>query len=250
MPALWLAPELLGTGGGGTARAQRGTGDPAEALWWALGMPLAVAWPLALVAARERGATRTLAAGALGWIALVAAMTLVEFPGLARFQAPAAAIVAVLAGVGLAALLARPRPLHIRAAAAPVGLAIVLVLTLAATIVGLHGRIGDLPQSWSSSARISDSHARLRALVRETGGRATLLRCGRLATSDVLVRTALAWQLRVPLADVVSFGAPSRRSGAFVIGLQASPGLRHEMRAAGRPLGAHGEWSVRSVGCA
>jgi len=249
VPVLWLAPDLLGTGGGGTDRARRGTSHPAEALWWALGMPLALAWPLALVAARERGAPRVLAAGALGWIALVAAMTLLDFPGLARFQAPAAAIVGVLGGVGLATLLARPEPLRVRAAAAPAGLAVLLAGALAATVYGLHGRIGDLPQSWTSSARIGDSHARLRALVREAGGRPALLRCGRLATSDVLVRTALAWQLEVPLSEVVSFGAPSRRSGAFVIGLQASPGLRHEMLATGRPLGAHGEWSVRSVAC-
>ena len=85
--------------------------------------------------------------------------------------------------------------------------------------------------------------------MRAAGGRDRLLRCGRLATSDVLVRTGLAWQLGVPLADVVSFGAPSRRSGAFVIGLQASPGLRHEMRGAGTLLARHGEWSVRSVAC-
>ncbi len=249
VPALWLAPDLLGTGGGGTDRARRGTGNPGEALWWAVGMPLALAWPLALVAARERGVPRTLAAGALAWIALVAAMTLLDFPGLARFQAPAAAIVGVLGGVGLAALLARPRPLRIRLAAAPIGLAVVLAAAVAVTVYGLHGRVGDLPQSWSSSARISDSHDRLRALVREVGGRDTLLRCGRLATSDVLVRTALAWQLGVGLSQVVSFGAPSRRSGAFVIGLQASPVLRHAMLGVGAPLGAQGEWSVRSVGC-
>ena len=55
---LWLAPELLGAGGGGGAagRAQRGTGDPLEALGWAAMLPLAVAWPLALVAVRGAGA--------------------------------------------------------------------------------------------------------------------------------------------------------------------------------------------------
>jgi hypothetical protein len=247
---LWLAPDLLGSGGGGSGRARRGTGDPAEALWWAFGMPLVVAWPLALLGARARGAPRVLAAGALGWIALVAAMTLLGFPGLPRFQAPAAALVGVLGGVGLAALLGVPRPLRLRRAGpARLAAAALLVAALAATLAGLPGRVGDLPLSWRSAARISDSHARLRALVRDAGGRATLLRCGRLATSDVLVRTALAWQLRVPLSQVVSFGAPSRRSGAFVVGLQASPGLRQAMLSAGVPLGAQGEWSVRSVAC-
>ena len=246
VPALWLAPELLGTGAGGAGRAQRGTSHPAEALWWAAALPVATAWPLAYLGARDRGAARVLAAGALVWIALVAAMTTLGFPGLARFVAPAAAIVGVLGGVGLAALLERPR--GVRGTGGLV-VAAAIAVALAVTAVDLPGRIGDLPQAWRSSARISDSHERLRALVRAAGGRDRLLRCGRLATSDVLVRTGLAWQLGVPLSHVVSFGAPSGRSGAFVVGLQASPGLRHEMSGVGMLLGRHGEWSVRSVGC-
>jgi len=246
VPALWLAPELLGSGGGGTGRAQRGTSNPAEALWWAIALPVAIAWPLAVLGARERGVPRVLAAGALSWIALVAAMTTLDFPGLARFAAPAAAIVGVLGGVGLAALLHRPRV--VAGAGGRVTLAAIAV-ALPITAIDLPGRVGDLPQSWRSAARISDSHERLRAVVHAAGGRDRLLRCGRLATSDVLVRTGLAWQLGVPLSHVVSFGAPSRRSGAFVVGLQASPGLRHEMSGVGMLLGRHGEWSVRSVGC-
>jgi len=243
VPALWLAPDLLGAGGGGTERAQRGTGNPAEALGWAVALPLAVAWPLAFLAARERaGPARALAAGALAWIALVAAMTLLGFPGLARFMAPAAAIAAVLGGVGLAALLARPRGVA-PAALAALGLALVF------SVATLPGRLAGLPDAWRAAARISDSHDRLRAAVGAAGGREALLRCGHLATSDVLVRTALAWELGVPLSHVVSFGEPSRRSGAFVIGLQAAPGLRHDMLGAGPLVARHGEWSVRSVAC-
>ena len=246
---LWLAPELLGAGGGSGAagRAQRGTGDPLEALAWAAVLPLAVAWPLALVAVRgaggrrETGVVRLLAGGALAWIALVAAMTLAGFPGLPRFMAPAAAVVGVLGGVGLAVLLDRPRA-HGRV------LPGLVVVGLVAALLGLPGRVAELPHAWNSTARIDDSHARLRALVREIG-RGPLLRCGRLATSDVLVRTGLAWELGVPLSDVVSFGEPSRSSGAFVVGLQASPGLREDVRAAGARLGRRGEWSVYSVAC-
>ena len=242
VPVLWLAPELLGAGGGGAGRAQRGTGDPLEALGWAAVLPLAVAWPLALVAVRGGTvAVRRLAAGGLAWIAVVAVMTLAGFPGLPRFMAPAAAVVGVLGGVGLAALLARPR-------AYGRVLPALAAVALVAALVGLPGRVAELPHAWRSTARIDDSHARLRSLVREIG-RGPLLRCGRLATSDVLVRTALAWELDVPLADVVSFGEPSRRSGAFVVGLQASPGLREEMRTAGARLGRRGEWSVYSVAC-
>ena len=56
VPALWLAPDLLGAGGGGAARAQRATASPPEALWNVAGLPLAVAWPLALAGARGRAA--------------------------------------------------------------------------------------------------------------------------------------------------------------------------------------------------
>ncbi len=69
-PILWIAPGLLDAGSAGAARAQTGTSNPAEALGWALVLPLAVAWPLALVALRDRAA-RVLAAGALAWIAIV-----------------------------------------------------------------------------------------------------------------------------------------------------------------------------------
>jgi hypothetical protein len=239
VPVLWLAPGLLGTGGGAAERAQRGTSNPAEALGRALLLAPAVAWPLALLALRAP-ATRVLAAGAVAWIALVAAMTAVGFPGLARFMTPAAAIVCVLGGVGLAALLARSRPPRLALAA--------VLAALVVTAIGLPGRIAELPHTWRSSARISDSHDRLRALARGIG-RARLLACGRLATSDVLVRTTLAYELGVPLSQVVSFGAPPRLSGAFITGLQAPPGLRADVAAAATLVAHDDEWRLYSLDC-
>jgi hypothetical protein len=245
VPALWLLPELLADGRGGAQRAQTGTSDPLEALGWAAVLPLAVAWPLALAALGERRA-RVLAAVAGGWIAIVAAMTLAGFAGLPRFMAPAAALVAVLGGAGLAALLTRPiRPIRpIRPRAWSVALA---VPGLIVTIAALPGRVAELPHAWSSAARISDSHDRLRDLAGRVG-RERLLACGRLATSDVLVRTALAWELRVPLSHVVSFGTRPRLSGAFVLGLQA-PALHRSVRATATPVAHDGEWSVYSIDC-
>ncbi len=121
MPALWFGPGLLGGDASSGARALRGTGTPLAAAGRAIGgaatMPLIVAWPLALLAVldgRARGtpagrAAVVLAAGALASIAIVTAMSVGGFAGLQRFMAPAAAIVSVLAGVGLARLLARAR---------------------------------------------------------------------------------------------------------------------------------------------
>ena len=239
VPALWLAPELLLADGGASPaqRARTDTGDPLEALGWAALLPLAVAWPLALAALHDRRA-QVLGAGALGLVAIVAAMTVAGFAGLPRFMAPAAALVGVLGGAGLAALLARPRA-WIVALAVP---------ALAVTAIGLPGRVGQVPHAWRSAARISDSHDRLRDVVAAVG-RERLLACGRLATSDVLVRTALAWKLGVPLSEVVSFGTRPRLSGAFVVGLQASPGLRRDVRAGATRVAAGGEWSVYSIDC-
>ncbi|MBW3653762.1 MAG: hypothetical protein KY433_09250, partial [Actinobacteria bacterium] len=169
VPALWLVPELFGSGGGGAGRAQRATGDPRETLERAFALPLAVAWPLALAALLRSRVARVLAAGALGWIAIVAAMTLIDFPGLSRFMAPPAAIVGVLGGVGLATLLA---DLRARRAAGPAALALAVAASLAliVTVPALGDRASQLAQGWRSSARIAQSHDRLRALVDSAGG--------------------------------------------------------------------------------
>ena len=243
VPALWLAPELLTAGGGGAGRAQRETSDPLEALGWAAVLPLALAWPLALLAALSGRPARLLAAGALLWIAIVAAMTMIGFAGLPRFMAPAAAIVCVLGGVGLATALAGvPR----RPSSAALGALIAVAGVI--TVAGLPGRLSDASDAWRAADRTAASHDRLRAVVRAIGDE-PLLRCGRLATSDVLVRTALAWELGGSLSQVVSFGAPSRQSGTFVLGLDAPRSLHDAMREAGALLGARGEWRVYSVAC-
>ena len=248
VPALWIVPDLLASGGAANAaeRARRDSGTPAHDLLEAVGrgaaMPLLAAWPLALLAAaraRERDPVRVLAAGALAWIAIVSVMAAGGFPGLPRFMAPAAAVAGVLGGAGLAMLLAAPRS---RPATW------LLALLAIATLVQLPARAERLPRSMTITARIAHEHDRLAELTQRIG-RERLLRCGRLATSDVLVRTALAWELGVPLGRVVSFGVPSARSGAFVIGPQATPLVRSYLRGHADLLGSNGEWRVYSVGC-
>ena len=260
VPALWVAPDLLTSGAGGASageRAVRGGGAPLHELFEvftrAAVMPLLVAWPLAAFAvARARDPlARALAACAFAWIAIVAVMAAAGFPGLPRFMAPAIALVGVLAGVGLARLLALG--LESGAAAAPsrsrTVVAVALAAVLAGALVELPDRIGELPHAVTSTARIARSHDRLRDLARDVG-RTELLRCGRLATSDVLVRTALAWELRVPLSEVVTFGLPPTKSGAFVVGIQAPPRLRSDLARRAELLGSRGEWRVYSLDCA
>jgi hypothetical protein len=248
LPALWLGPDLLTAGDalGSAGRAQRGGGGPLEVLARAAALPRAAARPVAAawrwglfgVGGRDRRLL-ALGLGALGWIAVVAAMAAVGFAGLPRFMAPAAAVVGVLGGVGLARLVAVRR--------SPVAAALVVALALV-TALQLPGRAAELPHALRATARIGASHDRLRALARAVG-RDRLLRCGDLATSDVLARTALAWELDVPLSSVVSFGVAPRLSGAFVVGPQASPRLSDDVRAVAEQLDRRGEWRAYSLDC-
>lgn len=243
LPVLWIAPDLIAGGDAlrGAERAQRGSSGALQVLARAVAQPLFAAWPLALVALAGRDRRLiALAVGALAWIATVAAMTALGFAGLPRFMAPAAAVAGVLGGIGLARLLAFPsRPRTAR------GLALA---ALALSLPGLPDRVSELPHALRTSARIGHSHERLRALA-DTVGRNALLRCGRLATSDVLARTAIAWQLEAPLSEVVSFGRPPRRSGMFVLGPQASVSLEAATRARGVAVASRGEWRVYSIDC-
>jgi len=253
IPALWFGPELLAAGNalGGAQRAQRGDDGSLQAVLdvaqRALELPLLAVWPLALLAAADRRA-RVLLAGALGWIAVVALLAAAgDFAGLARFMLPAAAIVGVLGAVGLARLLALARGHGQRPALAALA-AVALAALLTALALQLPPRLAQLRESAQLTARIGQSHERLRALVRGVGNDA-LLRCGALATSDVSVRTALAWELGVPLADVVSFGRLPHQSGGFVIGPQAPSALRLGVARRAVLLGRRGEWLAYSLDC-
>ena len=254
IPALWFGPELLAAGDalGGAERAQRGDDGAlhavAEVAQRALALPLLAAWPLAVLAAASCAAKRRargLLAGALAWIAVVALMAAAgDFAGLPRFMAPAAAVVGVLGGVGLARLLALARARKLRPALPTLALAGLL----AAVALQLAPRAEQLREALQVTVRVGQSHERLRALVHAVGSDA-LLRCGDLATSDVLVRTALAWELDAPLADVVSFGRVPHQSGAFVIGPQAPWPLRLSIAGRAVLLARRGEWRAYSLDC-
>jgi hypothetical protein len=254
VPALWIAPELLaGDGENAGERALRGGGEPlhelVEVFARAAPMPLAAAWPLALfaVAARPRDrALVALAAGALAWICVVAVMAAVGFPGLPRFMAPAVAVVCVLAGVGVARLMALAG--HPSAPAVRALVVGALAAVFLACAVELPGRAAGVSRALTDTAAQARSHDRLRALTASIG-RDRLLRCGPLATSDVLTRPALAWELGVPLGEVVSFRLAPTEPGAYVVGPRPSVRVRrHTWRGAER-LGARGEWRAYSIDC-
>jgi hypothetical protein len=256
VPALWLIPDLLAPGDapGGAARARRrDTGMPlhqgTDLLVRAAAMPLAVVWPLAVAGmfgtrsqprVEHDGARLALSAGAVAWLLIVGAMAAGGYSGLARYCAPAIAIVGVVAAAGLAHLLALARRRLMSAA-------LVLAVLLAAG-VQLPARIGELGEGRAAVAESARSNDRLRTLTRAIG-RKHLLRCGTLATSDVRVRTALAWQLAVPLKRVVSVAVPPPSPMVLIIGPDAPAPMRASMRDGAELLAERGEWRVYSQNC-
>jgi hypothetical protein len=186
LPALWLVPELIGSGdllrGGARARVPN-PGQPAQAdvpalaaLREAAALPLWPVWVGAVLAPR---AARPLLAAGLAWIALVAVMAQAGFSGEPRYSLPGGALVAIAGAAGLA----RSR----RAAAAVV--AAVLVAAAAP-------KLADLPDLRRDQAYQRGLAADLRRVIAAAGGRETLLACGRPYVGD-LRGPLLAYHLEV-----------------------------------------------------
>ncbi|HEY8467376.1 MAG TPA: hypothetical protein VIL04_11290 [Solirubrobacterales bacterium] len=262
--ALWFGPDLLGAGDAleGARRAREGTGSPPVEALEVLGraaalVPVAL-WvgalavgALAFAAARAgAGGERereiaVLAGGTLAWIALVAVLAAAGYAGLPRFMAPAGALACALGGVGLVrlagALLERRR----RAAlgvAAPALAALVLV----AGLVDAGMRAGRVPGQLAEARDFAEGVDELFALAARD--REALLSCPPLATSDLVVQTALAWRLEVPLSGVAYSGPVVPRRGTLVLGPRAAPGVATLARLRGQPVGAEGRWEAYRAG--
>jgi hypothetical protein len=151
-----------------------------------------------LVAARRRERTALALAGAAAALfALVAVMSLRGYGGSPRFLFPAAGLVCVLAGFGVAALLQLAGG-RLRAAA-------VAVLVIAASVPFAADRV----RHDDRSLRAVDLRARLQEdldRVVERAGRERILRTGR-PTAPGQFRDQLAWDLGVGLGDI-GFGPP------------------------------------------
>jgi hypothetical protein len=166
---------------------------------------VAVAW----AALRDRDwLVPALAGGALAWNAIVIAMAAGGYPGLERFFLPAAAVLCVLAGVGLAriALLARAPLASALAAAVLVGISVPLA---SARIDAARAA----KPAASQAVRVLDQ---LSAAVRAAGGRAGVFPCSSsFAAVNHGVQTALAWKLHVTLGRV---GTSLHRPGVDFVG--------------------------------
>jgi hypothetical protein len=256
LPALWFGPDWYSTGdpfhqsvASRTSREALTTphdlaGATRVVTRRALAVLPASVWILAAagVAAgawrRDRGVL-ALAGAALGWNAIVLALTTRGYAGLGRFTLPAAAIACALAGVGAAALLGA-----VRSPSARVALAVVL-----AALAG-PGLAGWARANLRSAVR-ADGSAAMAALQRGVdhfGGPPGLLRFARVRVNGPL-ETALAWVrdgriepahpgsaifLTLEIGDDRFAGAPPRAGPGAVCSVARGPGWRAVVTASPR----------------
>ena len=193
--------------------------------------------------------TLALFAGAMAWIVLVVAMVADGYPGLERFFLPAAAVLCVLAGVGVArgAVLAGglfSSPGVARAVA--VGVAAVVVVVCI-----------PLSSARISSARAQESIARravteldqLSAAVAAAGGHHGVYPChSSFAAVNHSAQTALAWKLQVTLGRV---GTTMRHQGVLFVGphnsIAGGPARIDPRLTSIVPIAQEGVWRVYRV---
>ncbi len=213
IPLLWFVPEWIGAGDplhgsvlAKTSTEARHTHDLAHPTLEAVRRgaalvlaPLTLAAVLAVVQAarRRQRLPLALAAGAIGWMALVATMTALGYPGLPRFALPAAAVVCVLAGVGVARVLDRVPPGRLR------GLAVCALVLVAAPFAASRGH--ELAKGVKGAGAQDRVEDQLGAVIRRLGGPARVMGCPPVAV-DGPFRTALAWRLGVPATLLTETG--------------------------------------------
>jgi hypothetical protein len=203
VPVCWLLPEKIGAGDwfhgakiatmSKEAHQIQAVAHPAlTSLWRCLTLApvpiaLAAAFALVLAARRRQLLPLVLGAWALAWFVLVAGMTAGGYAGLPRFALPAAALVCVLGGAGIAEL-TKLAPERRRAFAVA---AIVLISLPFAYVRGMHDTHGGAGAA--TRARLENE---LPGLVSSLGGHKRVAGCG-VVTIDGTFSTAFAWYLHV-----------------------------------------------------
>jgi hypothetical protein len=216
-PALWLGLDWIGSGDplhasstatsateGSAANASVPAFEVVRRAADAVIVPTLVLAAVGLVAAARRRdrAVLSLAALALGWIAIVAILAEVGFTGTRRYLAAPAAALCVVAGVGLAWLLEAVDERRARLALAGA--------IAALSLVPAFLRAREDARMLSVARSQADQRDELRRAVARAGGRAAVLRAGRPAINPWL-QTTLAWDLDVALSGVQATWASSRR---------------------------------------
>jgi len=185
---------------------------------------------LAVAAVRRRLATpATLVLAALGWTAIVAAMTQSGFSGNSRYLVPPVALACVAGGATLGSFVrASPRPAMFAGVAA------------AALIASVGVRVHDLSADGHDVRAEAQLMGELPGAVRQAGGPAAVSRCGTI-TTDPLQVTGLAWRLQVPIERIVlSPGVPGIifRPALTPVGPTSLAELPYRL------VAQHGSWQV------
>jgi hypothetical protein len=246
VPLLWFGPDVLGAGGAlGASDAARGTASPQSAVYAdfpalevlvdfaeLLTVPVLL---LALAGAMlgDRRA-RTLGAGALAWVALVALMTQAGYAGNPRYNVVPAAFACVLAGIGVVALAARLAP---RATGRPAAVATALgAALLVATFAFTYGDLSDQVDELDARA---ERRQDLNTLVERAGDA-----CGPLRTNQPM-KAMVGWRFDVGMERLADPPGPRGTVVAAPPGYDGGPPLP----ASDLPERARaGDWTLRA-GC-
>jgi hypothetical protein len=217
VPLLWFGPDALGAGGAlGASDAARGTASPQSAVYadvpalevlvdFAELVTLPVLLAAAAGAILGTRTARALAAGALGWVALVAVMTQAGYAGNPRYNVVPAALACALAGAGIVAL-AHRQAVRVALAAALAG------TTLAFTA-------GDLSDQTSELADRSERREDLYALADRAPGS-----CPPLRTNQPM-KAMVAWRFDVPMEHLADPPPPRGTVLAAPPGYDGGPAL-------------------------
>jgi hypothetical protein len=202
-----------------------------------------VAVILSWVRTRDR-TIPAIAAGIAAWWVVVIAETLKGYPGLERFYLPAATLICVLGGVGLA-LLARTIAERIPARSGVVAGAMVLAL-VALSIPFTTAQITVVRADESQASQGASLLSSLGRAVAAAGGRKAILPCrSSFVAINHSAQTVLAWKLGVDLQRV---GTAMRAPGVNFVGPHAAaiggPAAIDHRLTVRRTLATVGPWRV------
>jgi len=237
VPLLWLGPDVIAAGGAlGASDAARGPASdesavhadvPALEVVLDFGRLLTPPVAVAAIAGAVVGGrvARALAAAALAWVAIVAAMAQAGYAGNPRYNVVPAAVGCVLAGVGIAAAARALGAWAVATAAA-------VLLFTGSTLADQLGELDD------RAHRRTD----LAALIADVGGARAVRACARVRTSQPM-SSMVAWSVDAPMANLA---APPR---APVAVLRAPRGYDREPPAPPAPSSAAavatvGDWRL------
>ena len=219
IPLLWFVPDWIGSGdpfhGRQVAQQASGERDVLDLLGASVALvtvPVlalaAVGWAAGL---RARSSAAELGSVAVAWIAFVAVLVLLGYPSSERFVALPAALVCVMAGVGVARLADWEGLTASRRAIAVAALAV-------AAIAYLPTRLEGLPAQVRAAERRAAIQEDLRSLARTPAVQAGV-RCRPAALISQLTWNAgaLAWELDLSL--------PSAQALAYLPSSDPNPGL-------------------------